>query len=113
MAGTRVSDDDLNARARQWREEGANVRNHGTLKERPVDRFDITQLAISLIRYRLGDSFGKDCLFEVIGEPTSAPDAAALAEQDPYQFQWWTLGLVKARPADEKKGADRGIDGRR
>ena len=74
---------------------------------------DITQLAISLIRYRLGDSFGKDCRFEVIGEPTSLPDAAALAEQDPYQFQWWTLGLVKARPADEKKGADRGIDGRR
>ena len=74
---------------------------------------DITQLAISLIRYRLGDSFGKDCRFEVIGEPTSLPDATALAEQDPYQFQWWTLGLVKARPADEKKGADRGIDGRR
>ena len=74
---------------------------------------DITQLAISLIRYRLEDSFGKDCRFEVIGEPTSLPDATALAEQDPYQFQWWTLGLVKARPADEKKGADRGIDGRR
>ena len=74
---------------------------------------DITQLAISLIRYRLGDSFGKDCRFEVIGEPTSLPDATALAEQDPYQFQWWTLGLVRARPADEKKGADRGIDGRR
>ena len=74
---------------------------------------DITQLAISLIRYRMEDSFGKDCRFEVIGEPTSLPDATALAEQDPYQFQWWTLGLVKARPADEKKGADRGIDGRR
>ena len=74
---------------------------------------DITQLAISLIRYRLGDSFGKDCRFEVIGEPTSLPDAAALAEEDPYQFQWWALGLVKARPVDEKKGADRGIDGRR
>ena len=73
---------------------------------------DITHLAISLIRYRMGDSFGKDCKFEVIGEPTSLPDAAALAEQDPYQFQWWTLGLVKARPAEQKKGADRGIDGR-
>ena len=74
---------------------------------------DITQLAISLIRYRLGDSFGEDCRFEVIGEPTSLPDATALAKQDPYQFQWWALGLVRARPADEKKGADRGIDGRR
>ena len=74
---------------------------------------DITQLAISLIRYRLGDSFGEDCRFKVIGEPTSLPDATALAKQDPYQFQWWALGLVRARPADEKKGADRGIDGRR
>ena len=74
---------------------------------------DITQLAISLIRYRLGDSFGKDCRFEVLGEPTSLPDATALAKQDPYQFQWWALGLVRARPVDEKKGADRGIDGRR
>ena len=74
---------------------------------------DITQLAISLIRYRLGDSFGKDCLFEVIGEPTSAPDAAALAKEDPYQFQWWALGLVGARPVEQKKGADRGIDGRK
>ena len=73
---------------------------------------DITQLAISLIRYRLGDSFGKDCRFELIGEPTSLQDASALAEQDPYQFQWWTLGLVKARPVEQKKGADRGIDGR-
>ena len=73
---------------------------------------DITHLAISLIRYRLGDSFGKGCRFEVIGEPTSLPDATALAKQDPYQFQWWALGLVRARPADEKKGADRGIDGR-
>ena len=73
---------------------------------------DITYLAISLIRYRLGDSFGKDCRFELIGEPTSLPDATALAKQDPYQFQWWTLGLVRARPVEQKKGADRGIDGR-
>ena len=74
---------------------------------------DITQLAISLIRYRIGDSFGKDCRFEVIGEPTSAPDAAALAKEDPYQFQWWALGLVGARPVEQKKGADQGIDGRK
>ena len=73
---------------------------------------DITHLAISLIRYRLGDSFGKDCRFELIGEPTSLPDATALAKQDPYQFQWWALGLVRARPVEQKKGADQGIDGR-
>ena len=73
---------------------------------------DVTHLAISLIRHRLRDSFGEDQRLEVIGEPTSLQDAQALAKQDPYQFQWWTLGLAGARPAEQKKGADRGIDGR-
>jgi hypothetical protein len=50
--------------------------------------------------------------YEVIGEPVSLPDAAALAVSDPYQFQWWALGLVGARPVEQKKGADKGIDGR-
>ncbi|WP_419939305.1 DDE-type integrase/transposase/recombinase [Candidatus Palauibacter sp.] len=35
-----VSDADLNARARRWVEDEANVRIHGTLKERPADRFE-------------------------------------------------------------------------
>lgn len=73
---------------------------------------DITYLSIALVRRRLDDSFGEAADYEVIGEPTSVPDAGALAQQDPYQFQWWALDLVGARPADEKKGADRGIDGR-
>ena len=77
-----------------------------------MDRDHITHLAISLIRHRLRDSFGKDCSFGVVGEPTSFQDASALAKQDPYQFQWWALGLVEARPVEQKKGADRGIDGR-
>jgi len=42
----------------------------------------------------------------------SVEDARELAGSDPYQFQWWALGLVGARPVDEKKGADKGIDGR-
>lgn len=50
--------------------------------------------------------------FQVIGEPVSLPDAETLAKQDPYQFQWWALGLVGARPTEQKKGADKGIDGR-
>jgi hypothetical protein len=48
----------------------------------------------------------------VIGEPVSLPDAQDLAANDPYQFQWWALGLVGARPVEQKKGADKGIDGR-
>jgi hypothetical protein len=35
-----------------------------------------------------------------------------LAAENKYQFQWWALGQVGARPAELKKGADRGIDGR-
>lgn len=47
----------------------------------------------------------------MVGEPVSLPDAQTLAREDPYQFQWWALGLVGARPTEQKKGADRGIDG--
>lgn len=75
---------------------------------------DITHLAIGLIKKRLTDAHGeaiKDT-YETIGEPTSVDDAAALAASDPYQFQWWALSLVGARPAEQKKGKDRGIDGR-
>jgi SAM-dependent methyltransferase len=75
---------------------------------------DITHLAINLIRHRLRDAFGDEVTktFKVIGEPVSVPDAEVLAASDPYQFQWWALGLVGARPAEQKKGADKGIDGR-
>jgi DNA modification methylase len=75
---------------------------------------DITNLAIGLIRHRLRDAYGDDIeqTYEVIGEPVSVADAETLAASDPYQFQWWALGLVGARPAEGKKGADQGIDGR-
>ncbi|MBI3050080.1 MAG: restriction endonuclease [Acidobacteria bacterium] len=73
---------------------------------------DITNLAITLIRSRLTDTFGGTVDYEVIGEPASLPDAARLAADDPYQFQWWALGLVGARPVEPKKGGDKGIDGR-
>lgn len=72
---------------------------------------DITHLAIALIKHRLETAFGAGVSYRVIGEPTTVEDAQALAESDPYQFQWWALGLVGARGA-EKKGADKGIDGR-
>jgi SAM-dependent methyltransferase len=75
---------------------------------------DITHLAIGLIKKRLSDAFGPEIRerYEVVGEPTDYNGAAALAAEDKYQFQWWALGQVGARPADQKKGADRGIDGR-
>ena len=73
---------------------------------------DITHLAIALMKHRLYDAFGKEVKYNVIGEPVSITDAEALAKSDPYQFQWWALGLVGARPVEQKKGADKGIDGR-
>ncbi len=73
---------------------------------------DITHLAITLIKSRLLDQFGEEHMPDVIGEPVSIPDAQWLADHDPYQFQWWALGLVGARPQEQKKGADKGIDGR-
>ncbi len=113
---------------------------------------DVTQLAISLIKNRLQDTYGSRLKFvsgsmasaergvhaastreyeatskraearapeasaislvRIIGEPTTPNEAATLADQDKYQFQWWALGLVNARPVEQKKGADHGIDGK-
>ena len=75
---------------------------------------DVTHLAIGLIRHRLRDSYGDSVAdtYKVIGEPVSVEDAEVLADADPYQFQWWALGLIGARPTEGKKGADKGIDGR-
>ena len=75
---------------------------------------DITHLAISLMKNRLRDTFGDSIKseYKVVGEPVDLAGARELAKTDPYQFQWWALGLVGARPVEQKKGADKGIDGR-
>jgi site-specific DNA-methyltransferase (adenine-specific) len=75
---------------------------------------DITHLAIALIKYRLSDMFdlkeGKD--YRVVGEPTTVAEARALAQQDRDEFQKWAIGLIpRARPYQDKKGKDTGIDG--
>ena len=75
---------------------------------------DITHLAVNLIKVRLGDTFGRKVAqtYNVVGEPRDLQSARALAAADKYQFQYWALGLVGARPMEERKGADKGIDGR-
>ncbi len=75
---------------------------------------DITCLATNLIKGRLRDMFGmesgKDYLVEC--EPKDLTGARELAQSDRYQFQWWALSLIHAKPyAEKKKGADTGIDG--
>jgi site-specific DNA-methyltransferase (adenine-specific) len=81
---------------------------------------DITPLATTLIKSRLYDAFKIEAKkdYDVIGEPTTLSDAKHLSTQDRYQFQWWALGLIPARPyggqagsKTGKKGADKGIDG--
>ena len=78
---------------------------------------DVTHLAIALQKYRLQEMF-PDATFDVIGEPEDLGSAQQLANDDKYQFQWWALSLIKARPLGGeagsktgKKGADQGIDG--
>jgi site-specific DNA-methyltransferase (adenine-specific) len=78
---------------------------------------DITHLAIALQKYRLKDTF-PNAEFEVKGEPETVGSARFLAQQDRFQFEWWALSLVRAKPSQGtsgskkgKKGADKGIDG--
>ena len=57
-------------------------------------------------------------IFKVIGEPEDIGAARQLAKDDRYQFQWWALSLIRAKPLGGqegsktgKKGSDKGIDG--
>ncbi|MDP9224535.1 MAG: site-specific DNA-methyltransferase, partial [Actinomycetota bacterium] len=76
---------------------------------------DVTHLAVGLIKHRLADRYGPEIAdsYKVVGEPTTIDDARVLATDDRFQFQAWALGLVGARIAgSDKKGGDKGIDGR-
>ena len=76
---------------------------------------DITHLAIGLIKHRLTDVYGVGIAgtYRVVGEPTDVGGARQLAHDDPFQFQAWALGLAGARVAgSDRKGGDKGIDGR-
>ena len=92
---------------------GTTIAAAERLKRRWIG-IDVTHLAINLARHRLRDAYGDEVekTYRVIGEPTTLDEAAELAKDDQYQFQWWALGLVGARPVEQKNGADKGIDGR-
>jgi hypothetical protein len=61
-------------------------------------------IAIGLIKSRLRDAYGDHIkeTYTVIGEPTDVAGAESLAQQDPFQFQSWALGLVGASPSRAK-----------
>ena len=102
---------------------GTSIAAAHKLKRRWIG-IDVTHLSIALQKYRLQDMFelvsGRD--YAVIGEPTTEAGARELAtdsaNEGRYQFEWWALSLVGAKPVGGKpgsrvgkKGADKGIDG--
>jgi site-specific DNA-methyltransferase (adenine-specific) len=110
------------------RPQGRKVRSAPTLRtgtaiaaahklERRWIGIDVTHLAISLQKYRMAAMF-PGISFRVIGEPEDIGAARQLAHDDRYQFQWWALSLVRAKPLGGqdgsktgKKGSDKGVDG--
>lgn len=76
---------------------------------------DISPFAIELIRKaRIEGAFPhlkKDTDYKIEGLPTSVDGARMLAASDPKGFEIWAVSQIDGIP-NEKKGADRGIDGR-
>ncbi len=85
---------------------------------------DVTHLSVAMQKYRLQDQFDlKPGDYAVIGEPKDIAGARAMAKDSEndgrYQFQWWALSLVRAKPFGQatqgarkgKKGRDKGVDG--
>jgi site-specific DNA-methyltransferase (adenine-specific) len=80
---------------------------------------DSTHLGIALLKYRLEDTFRlrPNVEYKVMGEPKDIEGARQLAQENRFQFQWWALSLVRAKPlggevgGTGKKSMDRGIDG--
>jgi site-specific DNA-methyltransferase (adenine-specific) len=77
---------------------------------------DITHLAVSLMKSRLKSMFDLEPNhgYVVDGEPRDVSGAQQLALLNRYQFQYWAVSLLEAVPQEQheqKKGADKGIDG--
>ena len=69
-------------------------------------------MAASLIKNPRHDTYGYKIAIITVGEPVTSNEAYILAEQDKFEFQWWALSWVGARPVEPKKGADHSIDER-
>jgi adenine specific DNA methylase Mod len=72
---------------------------------------DVTHYAVTLIEARLRANH-PDASYEIHGRPADLASARDLAKRDKHQFQWWAAWRVGAQTyREEKRGADRGIDG--
>lgn len=95
---------------------GTAVIQSARMKRRWIG-IDITYLAIAEIMYRLDsetdNKLGED--YQIQGIPTDDHSARAFfhatAKQNHKPFEMWAVSLTGAHPI-EKKGGDRGIDGR-
>jgi adenine specific DNA methylase Mod len=91
---------------------GTSVEASDILKRQWIG-IDVTHYAVTLIERRLGASGVNPNSYQVVGRPTDLAGARDLARRDKHQFQWWAAWRLGARwYREEKKGADRGIDGR-
>lgn len=74
---------------------------------------DVTYLAIDLIRKRLLHTYGEgiEDTYTIHGVPADPEGAAALFEDNPFDFERWAVSLIDAQP-NEKQVGDKGIDGR-
>jgi DNA modification methylase len=74
---------------------------------------DISPIAISLIKRRLKDIYGKQLSkFEIRGVPIDEVSAKRLWEENPFAFQdWWLTEFEVFSATFGTKGADKGIDG--
>jgi len=72
---------------------------------------DIAHYAMTLIEGRLKARY-PTVDYSVYGRPTDLAGARELARRDKYQFQWWAAWKLGSQTyREDKKGADRGIDG--
>lgn len=72
---------------------------------------DVAHYAMTLIEGRIKAKYPK-VDYSVHGRPTDLAGARELARRDKYQFQWWAAWRLGSQTyREDKKGADRGIDG--
>jgi site-specific DNA-methyltransferase (adenine-specific) len=74
---------------------------------------DVTYLAIDIIEKRLEETINKGTKlnFQIEGAPADEYSAEKLAENDPFQFQYWAVSRIPGGTPNDRKTGDRGIDG--
>lgn len=73
---------------------------------------DIAIHAVKVIEARLAENKIGTNSYQIEGLPRDFESAVRLAARDKYQFQWWANYLFNPHALrEQKKGADRGIDG--